>query len=93
MIEATLFSPKRELFKGRANRITVSDTNGEMQILQNHAPLLSVLAKGDIVIEGDSGISQFKILSGFIEVHDNKAIILAREEHENRLEKSRETER
>lgn len=78
-MEVILATPKKELFKGRANSVTLPGEEGVMQILPRHAPLLSLLSAGNVVINSDSGISEFKVVSGFVEVHADKVTILLKD--------------
>jgi len=78
-MEVVLVSPKRELFKGQADCVTLRGLRGEMQILPNHAPMLAALTDGSVIVEGLSGRKEFKIMSGFVEVHKNLVTVLARE--------------
>lgn len=77
-MEVVLSSPKKELFKGKADSISVPGKEGIMQVLPGHAPILSKLCAGNIVISSESGIKEFKILSGFLEVHDNQITLLVK---------------
>ena len=78
-MEVVLVTPQKELFKGKAKCISLRGLKGEMQILPNHAPILAVLAAGRVIIEAVSGLEQFEISSGFVEVHKDLVTILARE--------------
>lgn len=86
-------SPEAVLFSSEeVNSISVPGVNGEFQMLNNHAPIVSILQKGTINIEvanvnqdelhgaivaGKDGKSlSIEIKSGTIELNDNKAIIL-----------------
>ncbi|WPR72105.1 F0F1 ATP synthase subunit epsilon [Flavobacterium sp. NG2] len=88
-----IVSPEASLFKGEITSITVPGVDGSFQILNNHAPIVSILQKGTVSIAAPS----FKfskesadlftklndqnytlaINSGTIEMKDNKVIVLA----------------
>ncbi|MGB5362751.1 MAG: F0F1 ATP synthase subunit epsilon [Aureibaculum sp.] len=87
-----IVSPEAVLFKGDVESVAVPGVNGEFQMLNNHAPVVSLLQKGDIKIygnvqvsevnkskfkKGDNGLTLLPIESGTIELKDNKIIILA----------------
>jgi F-type H+-transporting ATPase subunit epsilon len=57
--------------------VTVPGGGGVMGILANHAPVLSTLKPGELRIRRGSDIEEFAIGGGFIDIHDNKVIILA----------------
>jgi F-type H+-transporting ATPase subunit epsilon len=88
-----IVSPEATLFKGEVTSVAVPGINGEFQMLNNHAPIVSLLGKGNIKIVG-SNIKIAKefaekfnkqneqtfwlpILSGTLEMNDNKIIVLA----------------
>ncbi|AEW87369.1 hypothetical protein B0A78_04605 [Flavobacterium columnare NBRC 100251 = ATCC 23463] len=88
-----IVSPEATLFKGEVTSVAVPGVNGEFQMLNNHAPIVSLLAKGNVKIVGSSIkiAKEFKdkfskvneqtfwlsINSGTIEMNDNKIIVLA----------------
>ncbi len=50
---------------------------GEMGILPSHAPLLTMLKTGEIRIRKNGEEESFFVSGGFIEVRENKVIVLA----------------
>ena len=87
-----IVSPEATLFSGEVTSVTVPGVNGEFQMLQNHAPVLSLLQEGDVKLQGDitideefenkfskgnNGETVLSIASGTIEMKDNKVIVLA----------------
>jgi len=87
-----IVSPEATLFAGDVTAVTVPGINGEFQMLTNHAPIVSLLQKGNVVIQGDITIEEayeskftsgsdgktiLSISSGTIEMKDNKVIVLA----------------
>jgi len=78
----SLVTPKSELFKGEARSVSLRNTGGELQIFSDHAPFLSTLGQGTVIIDSNSRTHEFKITSGFIEVHKNQITLLAHNEEE-----------
>ncbi|MGA9638579.1 F0F1 ATP synthase subunit epsilon [Flavobacterium sp.] len=88
-----IVSPEASLFKGEITSITVPGVDGSFQILNNHAPIVSILQKGIVSITASSfNFSKesadlftklndqnytLAINSGTIEMKDNKVIVLA----------------
>ncbi len=88
-----IVSPEAILFSSEVNSVTVPGINGEFQILDNHAPIISVLQKGTVKIDCDkpqleeqfqnkfvktkNGKLNFEIKSGTLEMKENKIILLA----------------
>lgn len=66
------------LFSGLASHLFVTGVQGEMEILPNHAPLLTSLVPGPVwVVKEDAQEEAFVILGGMLEVQPNVTIILA----------------
>ena len=87
-----IVSPEATLFSGEVTSVTVPGINGEFQMLQDHAPIVSLLQEGEVKVQGDiiieedfqskftkgaNGETVLTISSGTIEMKDNKVIVLA----------------
>lgn len=62
-----IVSPERIEFTGEVESVKVPGTQGNFEILSDHAPLISTLQKGVVVFDG----KQLQILGGFVEVQKN----------------------
>ncbi|MEP5256227.1 MULTISPECIES: F0F1 ATP synthase subunit epsilon [Winogradskyella] len=87
-----IVSPENTLFSGEVTSVAVPGVNGEFEMLTNHAPIVSILTKGNVKVMGsniqlekevetkftksDKGV-WLAINSGTLEMKDNKLIILA----------------
>ena len=67
----------RTVFEGEVDMITVPGGGGEMGILPHHAPVLSTLKAGELKVKKDGQTQEFSIGGGFIDIHNNRVIILA----------------
>ena len=47
-----IVSPEATLFAGEVNSVTVPGINGEFQMLKDHAPIVSLLQQGKVVVDG-----------------------------------------
>ncbi len=73
----SVLSPERELYKGAITSVTVPGVDGEFQVLRNHAPIVSALMEGSVVIRrADNSIITMKIQRGFVEVLNNEVALL-----------------
>lgn len=77
-LNVEIITPSKVGYKGDVDSITVPGTNGNFQILYNHAPIISSLEIGEIIVD-EQGREKlyFTISGGTIEVVNNKIIILA----------------
>lgn len=65
------------VFSGQVISVTVPGTEGEMTLLADHSPLMSVLRAGTIIARKADGTSEeFKAESGTLEVSHNIVTIL-----------------
>ncbi len=72
-----ILSPESTLFSGEGSSISLPGVKGRFQILERHAPLVSTLGKGEVVVETPEGKKSFSINGGFVEVLKNKVVVLA----------------
>lgn len=72
-----ILTPDKKVFEGEVTAVTVPGTLGSFQILKDHAPIISTLEDGPVIIKGTSGEEIFNIKGGVVEVLDNKIIVLA----------------
>ena len=64
------------LFDGEAISINVKTASGEITVLNNHRPLMSILTKGNLVVENmEEKKESFIVNSGFLEVNDSNTIV------------------
>ena len=73
-----IITPEKKMFNGEVTSVKLPGTNGEFEILNNHAPIVSTLCAGKIrVIDIDKNTEKFDIKGGVIEMQNNKIIVLA----------------
>jgi F-type H+-transporting ATPase subunit epsilon len=88
-----IVSPEAKLFSGEITSISVPGVDGRFQMLNNHAPIVSLLQKGTVNITAPSfNLNEetahlftkvndqnytLEINSGTLELKDNKVIVLA----------------
>ena len=72
-----IITPEEQVFNGDVTSVRFPGKNGEFEILQNHAPIISTLNKGEIRVITNSETKNFEINGGVIEMQDNRIIVLA----------------
>jgi F-type H+-transporting ATPase subunit epsilon len=73
-----IIDPDKTIFSGQADVVQLPGKDGSFEILNNHAPIISVLKKGKVKIVGQDKQTQFfEINGGVIEVLKDKVLILA----------------
>lgn len=76
--KAQLLTPEGSRFEGDVVSVRVPGSNGNFQMLKDHAPIVSSLGIGKITIKQD-GVEElnFAVSGGFIEMSKNELTILA----------------
>lgn len=77
-MQIDIITPDKELFSGNGSSVIVPGIDGSLGILENHAPLITALKKGQVkIIDAEGAERHFDINGGVAEVIKNKVIILA----------------
>ena len=76
-IRCEIVSQDRLVYEGDADVILVPGIEGEMGILPNHAPLLSILKLGVLIIRHQGEEKDFTISGGVVEVQPDLVTVLA----------------
>jgi F-type H+-transporting ATPase subunit epsilon len=77
-IKFEIVTPEKVVLKQEILQITVPTSSGEITILPDHIPLISVLTPGVIELKrSDNVIEIMSVSGGFIEVMKDKVVILA----------------
>ncbi|NLO71200.1 MAG: ATP synthase F1 subunit epsilon [Porphyromonadaceae bacterium] len=70
-----IITPEQIIFSGEVTMVTVPGTKGRFTILENHAPIISSLGKGNIIYKVGEDEHKIFTLSGFVEVNNNEVSI------------------
>jgi F-type H+-transporting ATPase subunit epsilon len=72
MLQLKIVSPEKVEYDGVVENVLVPGTMGQFEILNDHAPIISTLQKGDVEYVHAEGKSSLEILGGFVEVQKNQ---------------------
>ncbi|MEM8862678.1 MAG: F0F1 ATP synthase subunit epsilon [Chloroflexota bacterium] len=76
-MELEIVTQERKVLTDQVDSVNLPGIMGRMGILPNHAPLLTVLDFGEVVIRKDGVESYYAIGGGIAEINPDKVIILA----------------
>ncbi len=76
-ISLTVLTPEKTLLEKQVSKVELPGTKGRFMVLYNHEPIISSLDEGQVVYESEGVQERVEIMSGFVEVHDNKVIVCA----------------
>jgi F-type H+-transporting ATPase subunit epsilon len=74
-----IITPDKKFFDGEVSSVTVPGSMGSFEVLNNHAPIISTLDHGKIIVRTTASAKSqtFFIKSGVVEVLNNKIMLLA----------------
>jgi F-type H+-transporting ATPase subunit epsilon len=75
--DAQILTPHGSLFEGEVTGVKLPGTQGSFEVKANHAPIVSTLEKGNVLVRKDDGDTNFMISGGFVEVNNNRLTLLA----------------
>jgi len=76
-MQLEIITPDKKVFEGEVNIATFPGEDGSFQILNGHAPLVSLLKEGLVEYKTKEASQQIHITGGVVEVLKNKVILLA----------------
>ena len=77
-MQLEIVTPDKKVFQGEVTEATFPGASGAFQVLTNHAPIVSALAKGTISFTEKTGGKQALIVEGgVVEVKNNVIVVLA----------------
>jgi F-type H+-transporting ATPase subunit epsilon len=73
-----IITPDKKVFEGDIKSVRVPGKKGSFQVLKDHAPIVSTLDSGNVIIVDQAGVEKIiEIDGGVIEVKANRIILLA----------------
>ena len=80
-----LVSPERKLASVEAEAVTIPGMLGDLTAMHNHAPFLTNLRPGYVVVRNGSSEDGYFVTGGFAEISENTVSVLAEEAVEQAL--------
>lgn len=72
----TVISSYDTLFQGEADSVTLPGVKGKFTVLNNHAPIISVLVPGKVVYKSHDGEAhELEIKGGLADIADNRIAV------------------
>src|SRR3989339_1525733 len=73
-----IVTPEKIVYENEVKQVTVPTTSGQITVMQNHIPLISVIQAGELIIQDNDNGQVMAIAGGFLEVKaNNEMLILA----------------
>ncbi len=72
-----ILTPERKIFNGDVYGVLLPGVQGYFELLDQHAPIVAALGKGTMkILKDKSNVEVYKIDGGFVEMNNNKTIVL-----------------
>ena len=75
-MQVTVISPEASKFDGEADAVDAPAFDGQVGILPNHAPFMTLLGEGTLTVRRAGTASRFSIRGGFMQVVDNRVRVV-----------------
>ncbi len=72
-----ILTPDKKVFEGEVKIVTFPGADGSFQVMDHHAPLISLLKHGRVEYKDIEGTQNIEITGGVVEVLKNNVILLA----------------
>ena len=72
-----IITAERHVFADDVNAVVAPGIEGQLGILPHHAPLMTILQPGELLIRKDNEETYMALTGGFLEVRPDKVVILA----------------
>lgn len=76
-MQLEIITAERQVFADQVDSVVAPGIGGQLGILPRHAPLMTALQPGEVMIRKDGEPSYLAVTGGFMEVLANKVTILA----------------
>ena len=76
-IQCDIVTQERSVFSDQVDYVSLPGSEGVMGVLPNHAPMLTALAFGEVMVRTNGDEQFFAIGGGYAEVQPDRVIILA----------------
>jgi len=72
-----LVSPERKVASGQAKAVRIPGADGDMTAMPDHAPVVTTLRPGILVVEMDGGDQEYAVTGGFAQITAEGTSVLA----------------
>lgn len=89
-LQCDIVTQERSVFSEEVDYVSLPGTEGVMGILPDHAPLLTALSFGEVMVRRKGESQYFAIGGGYAEIQANRVIVLANSaEHAEEIDMER----
>jgi F-type H+-transporting ATPase subunit epsilon len=76
-INLKIVTPEKVIYQNdQVDQVSIPTTTGEITVLPNHVPLVSILQSGEMVFKENGKDNYFALSGGFLEIKENNEVIV-----------------
>ncbi len=76
-MRVTVISPESAIFDGEADAVTAPAFDGQVGILPRHAPFMTLLGNGPLIVRAGGDVHRFTVNGGFLQAVNNTVRVVA----------------
>jgi len=76
-MRVTVISPESSIFDGDADAVTAPAYDGQVGILPQHAPFMTLLGRGTLTVRAGDTAHRFTVNGGFLQAVNNTVRVVA----------------
>lgn len=78
-IQLEIVTPDAKVYSEEVDHVVVPTSNGKIDVLPHHVPLIDKLMAGDLKVVKEGNIEYLAVGSGFVEIYSEKVLVLTDE--------------
>ncbi len=78
LMQFDLVSPERSLMSGQVKAVQIPGADGDLTAMPNHAPTITTLRPGVLVVEGEGDVTKYVVTGGFAQIGDALTVLAER---------------
>lgn len=75
-IQFKIVTPEKIVYSDDIDKVTIPTKDGEITVLANHSPLISILKTGEMKVVKDDNIISLSVSTGFVEIRPNSEVYI-----------------
>jgi F-type H+-transporting ATPase subunit epsilon len=76
VLRVSVISPERVLFEGDTDSVVAPAFDGQVGILTSHAPMMTLLGRGELRLGEGADVRRFNVDGGFLQVVDDQVRVV-----------------
>jgi F-type H+-transporting ATPase subunit epsilon len=76
VLRVSIISPERVLYEGEAESVVAPAFDGQVGILTSHAPMMTLLGRGELRLGTGASARSFSVEGGFMQVVDDQVRVV-----------------